>query len=161
MATFEPLPTIREYRKGNINASGDTLRVGLFDNSTAYTPDKVGHEFVDDIVNGSSNATELSDSTYSRLNVTGASVTLDSVDEEVVIDADDSTFQNLDGGEEIQGWFVYKQVGGDDSTPGDDPLIAIEDEVTNSNGNPVTTNGANVTIQYAGEGILNVNVTSV
>lgn len=155
MATEEPLPTIQKYRTGQIDLSTTTLRVLLFDASQAYTIDRQAHEFVGDVIGAA--ATELSDASYSRQPIANAAVTVDGTDGEVVVDADDVTWTGLDGGEEIQGWIVYEQVGGDDTTPADDPIIAIEDEVTNSSGNPVTTNGSDVTLQFDAEGILNTS----
>jgi hypothetical protein len=155
MATEEPLPTIRKYRQGDIDVETETLRVLLFDASQAYSIDRQAHEFVGDVIGTA--ATELSDGTYSRKNVANAQVTVDGTDGEVVFDADDVTWTGLDGGEEIQGWIVYAQRGGDDTTPGDDPILAIEDEVTNSSGNPVTTNGSDVPLEFNSEGIINVS----
>lgn len=155
MPVDEPLDTIRKYREGSINLETATLRILLFDDSQAYTIDVVNHEFVGDVIG--TDATELSDASYSRQGVSNVQVTVDATDEEVVVDADDVTFPTLDGGETIQGWIIYEQVGGDDTTPGDDPIIAIEDEVTNSNGNDVVTNGSDVDVQFDAEGILNTS----
>jgi hypothetical protein len=157
MPTDEPLPTIQKYRTGQIDLSSATLRVALFDDSTAYSIDVVNHEFVSDVLDGGTTAQELGDASYSREAVVNASVTVDGADSEVVVDADDVTFVGLDGGETIQGYIIYEQVGGDDTTPGDDPIIAIEDEVRNANGNPVTTNGSDVTIEFSAEGIITVS----
>lgn len=154
MATAEPLPAIRKYREGTINLETATVRVLLYDDSQAYTPDRVNDEFVGDVIGTS--ATELSDATYSRQDVLNVAVTVDGTDTEVVIDADDVTWTGLDGGETIQGAIIYRQVGGDDNTPADDDILFVLDEVTNSSGNPVTTNGSDVTLQFATEGIHNV-----
>lgn len=156
MTTYEPLPTIRKYRTGQYDLTSATLRVALFDESTEYNVDVVNHEFVNDVLDGGTTAAELGGTGYSRKDVANATVTVDGTDEEVVFDADDVTWSSIDGGETIQGWLVYIQVGGDDTTPGDDPIVAIEDEVRNSNGNAVTTNGSQVDLQFANEGITNV-----
>ncbi|WP_135535367.1 hypothetical protein [Halostella pelagica] len=156
MTAIEPYPTIREYRRGNIDVETATLRVALFNDSTAYSPDQVNHEYVSDVLDGGTTAQEIQDATYSRQTVSNASVTVDAAGGEVEFDADDVTFSGLDGGETIQGWIVFQQVGGDDTTPADDRIIAIEDEATNSNGNLVTLNGSDVTIQFSSEGIINV-----
>lgn len=155
MPVDEPLPTIRKYRRAQIDLETDPLRLLLFDASQAYTIDDVNHEFVSDVIGTA--ATELSDASYSRQDVTNVQVFVDGTDGEVAVDADDVTFPSLGGGEEIQGWILYKQVGGDDTTPADDPIIAIEDEVTNSSGNAVTTNGSDVVVQFNSEGIVTVS----
>lgn len=156
MATNEPLPTIRKYREGSINLETATLKIALFDNSTAYTFDAVNHEFVNDVLDSGTTAQELGDSSYSRQSISNAAVTVDGPDTEVVVDADDVTWTSLSGGETIQGWLIYEQVGADDTTPGDDPIIAIEDEVTDADGNEITTNGSEVNLNFDAEGIVNV-----
>jgi len=157
MPVAEPLPTTRKYREGRIDVENDTLRITLFNDSTAYTIDELNHEFVADVLDGGTTAQELTDPTFSRQTVSGASVTVDSTDSEVVFDADDVVFNSLDGGEVIQGFLIYRQVGGDDTTPADDEILFIEDELTNTNGNQITTNGSDVTIQFNSEGIVTVS----
>lgn len=152
MATSEPLATIRKYREGLIDLETATLRVLLYDDSQAYTPDRTTDEFVGDVIGTS--ATELGDASYSRQDVANVQVTEDATDVEVEVDADDVTFPSVDGGEVVQGWILYRQVGGDDTTPGDDDIIAIEDEVKNSSGNDVTTNGSDIVLQFNSEGIV-------
>lgn len=155
MATQEPLPTIREYRKGNLDVETATLRVLLFDDSQAYSIDREAHEFVGDVIGSA--ATELSGSGYSRKDVANAQVTVDSTDGEVQFDADDVSWSGIDGGETVQGWIVYEQSGGDDTTPGDDRIIAIEDEVKNENGNDLTTNGSPIDLNFDAEGIVTIS----
>jgi hypothetical protein len=157
MPVAEPFPTTRKYREGSIDVENDTLRIALFDDSTAYSIDRLNHEFVSDVLDGGTTAQELSDPTFARQTVSGAAVTVDSTDSEVVFDANDVTFSDLDGGEVVQGFLIYQQVGGDDTTPTDDPILFIEDELTNQNGNQITTNGSDVTIQFDGEGIVNLS----
>jgi hypothetical protein len=154
MTTREPLPTIRKYREGSIDLETATLRVALFDDSTAYNFDPINHEFVSDVLDGGTTATELSGTGYSRQDVANAAVTVDGTDTEVEVDADDVSFGNIDGGETIQGWIVYVQRGGDDTTPGDDPIVAVEDEVKNQNGNDLTTNGSPIDLEFSSEGIV-------
>ncbi|WP_323190448.1 hypothetical protein [Halostella sp. PRR32] len=157
MTAIEPYPTIQKYRRGNLDVETATLRVALFNDSVAYSPDQVNHEYVSDVLDGGTTAQELADASYSRRDLANVSVTVDATDGEVVVDADDVTWTSLDGGETIQGWVAYAQIGGDDTTPADDPIIALEDEVTNSNGNLVTTNGSDITLQFDAEGIVTVS----
>jgi len=74
-----------------------------------------------------------------------------------VFDADDVTWTAVESTAAIQGWIVYVQVGGDDSTPADDPIIQVEDDnLTNAPANlPLATNGSDVEIVWDGEGIIN------
>lgn len=155
MTEAEPLPTIRKYREGSIDLESVTVRAALFDDSVAYTIDRVNHEFVSDVLDGST-ANELDDASYSRQPVANVAVTVDSGDSEVVVDSDDVRWADLAGGETIQGWLIYQQVGGDDTTPGDDPIIAIEDEVRDSTGSAVTTDGSDIILSFDTEGIINI-----
>lgn len=157
MATAEPLDTIRKYREGQIDLETATLKIALYDDSTAYSIDRVNHIFLNDVLDGGTTAQELGDASYSRQSVANVQVTKDGTDVEVEVDADDVTFPSVDGGEVVQGWILYRQVGGDDTTPGDDDIIAIEDEVKNSSGNDVTTNGSDIVVQFDSEGIVNTS----
>lgn len=136
---------------GSIDLDTDTIRVALVSNTTSYTPDVDNETFVSDVLDGGTTATEFSGSGYSRQTLANTSVTQDNTDDEGVFDADDTTFSGIDG-DTIQSVLVYKQVGGDDTTPGDDPLIA---NVTSSDF-PLTANGGDVTISWNAEGILNL-----
>jgi hypothetical protein len=140
--------------------STDTLKVALGNNNTAYTFDPVNHTFVADVFDGGTTAEEFGTGTgtgYSRQGMTNQSVTQDDTDNEGVFDADDVTFAGLDGAD-IQFIMVYKQVGGDDTTPGDDLIVNIYDD--DSAGSladlPLTTNGSDVTISWDTEGITNI-----
>jgi hypothetical protein len=135
----------------------DTIRVALLSDDTAYSFSADNHTFVNDIIDGGTTATEFSGTGYSRQTLTNVSVTQDDTDDEGVADADDVTFANLNN-DTIQGIVIYKQVGGDDSTPGDDPVIAVYD---NDSGTtladlPLPTNGGDVTLNFSTEGIVNI-----
>lgn len=136
----------------------DTLRVALISDNTAYTFDPDTHTFVNDVLDGGTTAEEFAGSGYSRQTLSNVTVTQDDTDDEGVADADDVTFTSLDG-DTIQGILIYKQVGGDDTTPGDDPIIAVYDD--NSAGSladlPLTTNGGDVTLSFSSEGIVNIS----
>lgn len=148
-----------ELLKGsfNLGSGGDTLKVLLLDNTTAYTFDPDAHEFVSDIADGGTTATEMSGTGYSRKTLANQAVTEDTTDDEGVFDADDVTFTGLDAGT-IQAIVVYQQIGGDDTTPGDDRvLVVLDDDSAGSLADlPLTTNGSDVTISWASEGIVNL-----
>lgn len=136
---------------GNIDFANNTLRVALLDNGTSYTPDPDNEVFVDDVLDGGVTAQEFTGSGYSRQTLGGVSVSQDNTDDEGVVDANDTTFSSIDGAT-IQSALIYKQVGGDDTTPGDDVLIG---HYTSSDF-PLTANGGDVTLQWNAEGIVNV-----
>lgn len=138
-----------------------TLKVGLLDSSSSYTFDPVAHEFVDDLdgtSDGDAPSNEPTDASYSRQTLSNVSITQDDTDNEGVLDADDVTFSSLSTSNDIQAIFVYEQVGGDDTTPNDDPLVAVYDD--DSAGSladlPKPTNGSDLTISLDSEGLVNI-----
>lgn len=146
----------RAFLAGEIAPATDTLRVALISDNTAYTFDPDNHTFVNDVLDGETTAEEFAGTGYNRQDLANVSVTVDNTDDEGVIDADDTVFSSLDG-DAIQAILVYKQVGGDDTTPGDDPIVAVLDD--DSAGSvadlPLTTNGGDVTLQWDTEGVVN------
>jgi hypothetical protein len=144
-----------EFLDGNVNARSDTLRVALVSDNTAYTFDPDTHEFVDDVLDGGTTAEEFAGTGYNRQGLSNVTVTQDDTDDEGVIDADNTVFTGLDG-DTIQAILVYKQVGGDDTTPGDDPIVVVLDD--DSAGSvadlPQNTNGGDITIEWDTEGVV-------
>jgi hypothetical protein len=145
--------------------TGETLRVALFDDSTAYTFDPDNHDFVADVLDGGTTAQELQGGagytgSADRQTLANVSVTVDDTDDEGVFDADDVTWSGVDSTADIQGWIVYLQVGGDDTTPGDDPIIqVVDDDMADAPSDlPLSTNGSDVTIEWNAEGIVNLLV---
>jgi hypothetical protein len=143
--------------EGQIDGTTDTLKVALLNNQTAYTFDENNHAFVSDVIDAGTTGTEFSGGSYSRQTLNNVTVEQDDPDNEGVLDADDTTFSSLDT-QDIQTIIIYKQVGGDDTTPGDDPIVAVlDDDSAGSLGDlPLTTNGSDVTISWNAEGILNI-----
>jgi len=143
--------------EGQIDGTTDTLRVALLSNATAYTFDENTHETVADVIDGGTTGTEFSGGSYARQTLTNVTVEQDDPDNEGVLDADDTTFSSLDT-EDIQTIIIYKQVGGDDTTPGDDPIIAVldDDSAGSLTDLPLTTNGSDVTISWSAEGLINI-----
>jgi len=158
-----PDRTLAESLRGNISLTNDVLRIALFDDSTTYSFDAAAHEFVGDVLDGGTTAQELSGSSgYTgsgdRQTLANPTVTEDNTDNEGEFDADDVTWTGVESTEKIQGWIVYKQVGGDDTTPGDDPIVqVVDDDMADAPGDlPLSTNGSDITVQWAGEGIINL-----
>lgn len=128
-----------------------TLKVGLLDMSTTYSFDAATDEFVADLPTGA----EPSDGSYSRQTLSSVTITQDDVDDEGVLDAADVTFSSLSTANDIQAVFIYKQVGGDDTTPGDDPLVAVYDDASVAD-LPIATNGSDLSVPFATEGIVTI-----
>lgn len=134
--------------------SGETIKVGLLDTTAAYTFDAGTDEFVSDLPTGS----EPSDGSYSRQPLANVTITQDDTDGEGVLDADDVVFSSLSTTNDIEAIFVYREVGADDTTPGDDELVAVYDD--DSAGSladlPIATNGSDLTLSFDAEGIVNL-----
>ena len=160
MANGTPTATLADYLRGNIDLETDTLRVALFNDSTAYTFDPAAHEFVSDVLDGGTTAQEFgggSGTGYSRQDLANASVTANDTDTRADFDADDVTFAALNNAT-IQGAIVYKQVGGDDTTPGDDPIVQVyDDDQADAGDFPIPANGSDIQIQWGAEGIFSVD----
>lgn len=131
----------------------NTIRVALVDDSVAYTPDVDAEEFVDDVLDGGTTAQELSGTGYTRKEITSKQFSKDTGDDEGVFDSTVTlTWSGLDTTEDIQGLLVYRQEGGDDTTPGDDPLVMYDETDSDL---PLTTDGTDVNLDWNAEGILN------
>jgi hypothetical protein len=143
--------TLTKFATGSIDWTTDTIRVALLSDNTAYTPDIDNEEFVSDVLDGGTTATEFTGSGYSRQPLSNPTVTQDNTDDEAVLDADDTTFPGIDG-DTVQGVLVYKQVGGDDTTPGDDPLLGYYD----GGDYPKPANGSDFKVTWPAEGVYNL-----
>jgi len=155
-----PNRTLRQVMNGVIDYGTDTIRIALYDNSVAYTFDPVNHNFVSDILDGGTTAQELQGSsgytgTVDRQTLSNVTVTQDDVDNEGVFDANDVTWTSVSSTQDIQGFILYKQVGADDTTPADDPvLLVVDDSMTDAPPSlPLATNGSEVAVQWNAEGI--------
>jgi len=146
-----------ELMEAQFDFLNDTLKVALVSDNTAYSFSPDTDTFVGDVLDGGTTAEEFQGTGYSRQTLSNVTVTQDDTDDEGVADADDVTFTGLDG-DTIQAVLVYKEVGGDETTPGDDPIIAVFDD--NSAGSladlPLATNGGDVTLAFSSEGIVNI-----
>lgn len=114
-----------------------------------WTPAPDTDEFVGDI-----SADEISVTGYSRQGVTSPTINEDTAGDEAEFDCADPTFSSLASGETISHSVIYKQVGGDDGTEGDDPLLPVHD-VTDT-----ATNGGDVTLQVDAEGAFKIGGTA-
>jgi len=152
MATV-PNHAKQQYLRGQIDWENDTIRVALVADSIAFSLDIDADEFVNDVLNGT-DAEEFDTAGgtgYSRVTVANATTSQDNTDDEGVADGDDVTFSSLDGAT-IQGVLVYKEVTDDT----DSPILYYLDDSDVSD-LPKNTNGGDITVQWAAEGIVNLN----
>lgn len=152
MAT--PNATKQKFFQGSIDLENDTIKVALYNDSVSYTFNPDDPEFLGDILDNGTTAQEFGGTGYTRKTLNNKAVTQDDADDEGVFDADDLSWSSLDN-ETIQGVIIYKQVGGDDSTPADDPVISVFDDASVAEF-PLPTSGAGVDLSWAAEGIKNL-----
>lgn len=145
------------YFNGSLDLVNDTLKVALYNDTTAFSFNPDTHEFVSDVLDGGTTAEEFGESGgtgYSRKTLSTPAVTQDDTDDEAVFDAADVSWSSLNG-ETIQGVIIYKQIGGDDTTPADDTIITVIDDADAAD-LPLPTNGSQIDINWSAEGILNL-----
>lgn len=112
---------------------------------TATYAANADHNFVSDVTN------ELAGGTYARQTLTTRTVTKDTANDRAVLDAADTTFAGLTtapAGGIAAAAVIYKRVGADDTTPGDDVLVAYIDHTDH------TTDGTDFVIQWSAAGIV-------
>lgn len=153
-----PNATKKKLFDGTLDYANDTIKVALLKETTEYSPDPDTHEFVNDVLDGGTTGEEFDDTNYSRQTLAGQSTSQDNTDDEGVFDANDVTFYSLGsatGGQTVEAILIYKQVGADDTTPGDDPILRILDDSEEAD-LPKQTNGEDFTISWNAEGIKNI-----
>ena len=129
-----------------IDYLNDTIKIMLVDNT--YTPNK-DDEFVDAGGGSGAKAAELGVSGYGRQTLASKTIAKSSANDRVELDAADVTFTGLAAGETIAAAVVLKDAGGADT--GNKMLCYLDVADT-------PTNGGNVSLQFATNGFLNVNV---
>lgn len=135
-----------------ISLTDDTIGVILGSDDTSYTFGASDGNYVGDILDGGTTATEFT-GTYTPQNLGSKTITQDATNNRAEFDAADVTFTGLDN-DTIQFALLGEQ--GPDSadwtTYSDDPLIAY---ITSSDF-PLTANGGDVTISWDAEGIVHI-----
>lgn len=133
----------RQLLDAQLDLDADVLRIMLVDNTYTANAD---HDFVSQT---GLEAAELSGTGYARQTLGTIGVSEDDANDRGEFTAANVTWSGINAGT-AEAAIIYKQVGGDDSTPANDVLIAYID----TGGFPVTTNGGDLTIQWNAEGIL-------
>lgn len=131
----------------------DTLGLALASDSTAYTFGADDGDYLGDILDGGTTATEFSGTNYSTPgNLSNPVIREDATNDRAEFDADDYTFSGIDG-DTIQFALIAAQRGGDWTTYGDDPLVAY----LTASKFPLTTNGGDVVFSWDTEGIVHIS----
>ncbi len=104
---------------------------------------------------GVAGVAEMVATNYARQTLGTKTVTYDAAQNRMEVDAADTVFPNLgvaDGSDgTVRAVVLYKRIGADDTTPGDDPLIGLYDVAD------TVTNGANLTITWSADGLVAVS----
>lgn len=108
--------------KNDLDWETVVLRAMLERSTSTYSPDK-DHDDRGDLTG----FVEISVGSYARRTLANAAVNLNDAADRVELDADDLAFGNLESGQTVKALVIYQQVGGDDSTPNDDILVAYID----------------------------------
>ena len=126
----------------DLSSGGNTIKTALVTSSYSINPDT--HEDWADITG------EYSDASYTAGGETlaGQTATQDNTDNEGVFDGTDETWNSIDG-DTASAAIQYKDTG----VAGTSLLLWYID----SGGFPFTGNGGDLTIQWAAEGIANIN----
>lgn len=107
-----------------IDWSTAVLRLMLERDTSTYVPNR-DHDFVSNLFGNG--FVEISVTSYARQTLTSAAKSVNDLLDQVEYDADDVAFGNLEVGQFVKAQVLYAEVGGDDSTPADDILIAYDD----------------------------------
>lgn len=105
-----------------LNWTTDVLRLMLERSTSTYVPNR-DHQDVADL----SGFVEISVASYARQTLGSKAVTVDDAKDQTEYDAGDVAFGNLEAGQTVRAVVLYKQVGGSDATPADDPLLLYDD----------------------------------
>ena len=119
--------TILIYNQGIVahlrgNPEADAWRIMLERSDSTYVPNK-DHSFRDALTGFQ----EITVGGYSRLNAQNLTINRDDLADAVRINMDPFQWV-LSAGETVKGYAIYRQVGGDDSTPANDDLLIYGDE---------------------------------
>ncbi len=121
---------------GTIDLDTDTIKAILLNKNYTYS---TSHQYVSDVI-----AYEHDGSGYTRQTVSGKAVSF--LVTGAKFDASDATFSSLAAGSvDVRYVVLYKQTGGNDSSPEDDHLICL-----GNLGADVTPSGQDLVIQWDG-----------
>lgn len=133
---------------GNIDLLNDVIRCLLIRDTSTYTFDK-DHQYVSDFT--SNGGVEISVASYARQTLGTKSVNQNDTNDRGEFTSAAIDFGTLESGQTVEGYIFYKQVGGDDATPANDPLICFVD--TDAGGLlPAALGDANFTISPPASG---------
>lgn len=137
-----PNPTLRKEFRGEIDYATDDFRILLLSDNTAFSPDRVAHEYVADVLD---DGDEYDGANYSRKSLTGLSVEQNDTQNTAEWRGDKVRFDNLGSltGPDVQAAVIYRYVTDDT----DSDVIKIFDD-NNRDDFPIETNGEDVELAW-------------
>lgn len=114
------------YHNGfpKINWTTDVIRVLLERSTSTYTPDR-DHPYLNSFTGGG--GVEISVASYARQTLGTKTAAGNNAKDQFEFDCADVAFGNLEAGQTVKSLIVYRQVGGDDTTPANDELLLYDD----------------------------------
>lgn len=116
--------TIFHANIDQVTWASDVIRMLLFRDTDAYSPNP------DDVFLSAwsgGGGVEISVASYARQTLGTTARTVDNTNNWIKYGSANVAFGTLESGQNVGGYIIYKQVGGDDSTPGDDLILLRED----------------------------------
>jgi len=139
-------------QKNDLDWETAVICVLLERSTSTYVPDK-DHNFLDAFTGGG--GAEISVASYARRTLTSTAVTKNDALDQTELDCSNIAFGSLEAGQTVKSLIIYVQIGGDDSTPEDDILLARID--TDSGAIlPVALGGGAFNITVNGQGLFKV-----
>ena len=140
-------------QKNDLDWETAVICVLLERSTSAYVPDK-DHNFLDAFTGGG--GVEISVAGYARRTLTSTAINKNDALDQTELDCNNVAFGSLEAGQTVQALIIYAQIGGDDSTPEDDILLARID--TDSGAIlPVALGGGAFNITVNGQGLFKVS----
>lgn len=148
MANTLYLPFLLKKANGtlDLDAAGTVLRCMLERDTSTYAVSNQ-HEFLSDLTN----FVEITSASYARQTIANKALNQDNANNRIEWDFDDPAMGALEVGETAKALIFYVQVGGDDTTPADDHLVAYIDTAT---GLPAVFGGGAVNVTINAEGFI-------
>jgi len=139
-------------QKNDLDWETAVICVLLERSTSAYVPDK-DHDFLDAFTGGG--GVEISVGGYTRRTLTSTVVTKNDTLDQIELACGNIAFGSLAAGQTVQALIFYVQIGGDDSTPADDILLARID--TDSGAIlPIALGGGAFNITVSGQGLFKI-----
>ena len=139
-------------QKNDLDWETAVICVLLERSTSAYVPDK-DHNFLDAFTGGG--GIEISVASYARRTLTSTAINKNDTLDQTELDCSNIAFGSLQAGQTVKALIIYVQIGGDDSTPEDDILLARIDTDSGSI-LPAALGGGAFNITVNGQGLFKV-----